>query len=441
MSTPVILGGKPILNSPIEDYRTIGREEEVAALKVIRSGKLSGFIGANCKEFLGGREVQRLECSWSDYFNIKYSVSMNSATSCLYSSIAAIGIEPGDEIIVTPTTMTATVTGIVLFQGIPIFCDINPNTYCIDVNCIKKLITSRTKAIIGVDIYGYTADWFEIIELARKNGILTIEDSAQSIGGTYKGKKSGTLADIGIYSLNRHKHIHCGEGGVCVTNNEELANRLRLIRNHGEAVINTNDRQELKNIIGFNFRMTEIEAAIANEQLKKLDKLVFQRQAICQEIINIYKKFSLFGLPPEIDIDAPTFERIDHVYYYLCFKLDFATIGLSRSSFVKAINAEGFPHGEGGYKPIYMQPMFQNRVAFGSRGYPFTLSHDPEQLSYSMGICPNAEKMWFDNMFYFKIQNYIPTMSQVNKLSNAIERIISYRNEIEEKFSKKETIS
>ena len=268
---PAALGGRKTLSPKLKKYTTIGRSEKIAVNRVLDSGNLSGFIGAWCPQFYGGEQVQKLERSWESFFSVKYAVSMNSATSCLYAAIAALGIEPGDEVIVTPTTMTATITGIVLYQAIPVFADISPDTLCICPEDIKRKITEKTKAIIGVNIYGHNADWNSINSIAKERGIKTIEDASQSIGGIYKGRKSGTNADIGVYSLNRHKHIHCGEGGVCVTNDKDLSIRLSLIRNHGEAVVDDMGISNISGILGVNFRMTEIEASIANQQLRKLN--------------------------------------------------------------------------------------------------------------------------------------------------------------------------
>ena len=444
INKPAILGGKPTFNKPFKSYVTIGIEEKNAVNEVLKSGTLSGFIGAWCPEFFGGEKVQKLERLWKKIFNAKHAVTMNSATSCLYSAIGAIGIEPGDEVIVTPTTMTATVTGIVLYQGIPIFADVCPNTYCIDPNQIKNKITKKTKAIIGVDIYGETAEWNEIKKIAKKYNIKTIEDSAQSLGGLYDNKKSGTLADIGIFSLNRHKHIHSGEGGICITDNAKLADRLRLIRNHGEAVVGDKGDKNLVNLIGFNYRMTEIEAAIAIAQLKKLKTLVNHRRKLCLAIIGIFKNID--GITPPKDdytsrvnyIDccgSTTKTKTKHVYYYLCFKLDKKILGMSRNNFVKSLIKEGIPLGEGGYMPVYLQPMYQKQIAFGSKGYPFKGINN-KKYDYSKGICPIAEEMWFEKLFYFQIQNYVPTLNEIKRFKIAIKKVLDHKKEINLHFKK-----
>ncbi len=428
---PALLGGSPAFDYELDKYLTLGTEEQNAVQEVMQTGLLSGFIGAACPEFNGGPKVQELQNNWSSYFNVKHSIAVNSATSGLYAAIGAIGIEPGDEIIVTPTSMTATVAGIVLYQAIPIFADICPDTFCIDPKEIKKKITKKTKAIIGVDIYGETAEWNEINAIAKENNIYTIEDSSQSLGGLYNELKSGTLADIGIYSLNRHKHIHCGEGGICVTNNDNLAERISLIRNHGEAVVDGMEVENISNLIGFNYRMTEIEAAIANEQLKKLDYFVDKRIQACNKIIDKFKNIDGIICPKEQS-------HTKNVFYYLCFKINKKKLGLSRKAFCAAINAEGIPFGEGGYLPIYLQSMYQKKIAFGTKGYPFKSPFYQKEVDYSPGLCPISEKMWFEDLFYFKIQNFLPKLSDIDKFDFAINKILNNVDEIQTYFNEKD---
>ena len=443
INKPAVLGGLPIFNKQFTPYQTIGKNEKKAVKKVMDSGTLSGFIGAWCPQFYGGKKVRELEDKWKKYFNVKHAIAMNSATSCLYSSVAAIGIEPGDEVIVTPTTMTATVAGIVLYQGIPVFADICPNTFCINPDEIKKKITKKTKAIIGVDIYGETADWDKIREIAKKFNIQTIEDSAQSLGGYYKQKRSGTLANIGVFSLNRHKHIHCGEGGICVTNDDNLADRLRLVRNHGEAVVEDKGTTNLVNMIGFNYRLGEIEAAIAIEQLKKLEKLVNQRRKICLAISNVFKKINGITISKDYFKDTKSIKdccrsrniKTKHTYYYLCFKLDKEKLGMNRSNFVNALIKEGIPLGEGGYSPVYLQPMYQKQIAFGSKGYPFKNKNN-KKYNYSKGLCPVSEEMWFEKLFYFQIQNFIPTLKDVSQFKLAIDKVLLNKKEINNFYHK-----
>ena len=437
---PAILGGKPSINYTFKNSNYIGKEEKKAVNRVMDSGILSGFVGAWVPEFFGGKEVKNLEKNWSKYFNVKHSISMNSATSCLIAAIGALDIQPGDEVIIPPTTMTASAAAILFYNAIPVFVDICPETFCIDPVKIEKAITKKTKAIVVVNIYGYTAGWHKINKIAKKYNLKTVEDAAQSAGGFYGKNHSGTLGDIGVYSLNRHKTIHCGEGGVCVTNNPNLNERLQLIRNHGEAVLRKKKTKNLSNLVGYNFRMTEIEAAIANEQLKKLKKILSKRVNICKEIIKQFSKFDEFILPKTNNLKCDNIiccleesVSIKHTFYYLVFKFRQKKHKINRNLFVKAMNKEGIPLELGGYEPLYFQPLYQKKIAFGNKGFPFNLN---SKINYKKGLCPIAEKMWEKELFYFPIDEVVPALKYVKLFGKAIEKVLDNQDLILKKINK-----
>src|SRR5574344_1647548 len=252
MGILAINGGKKVRTELFPAYRVIGKEEEDAVVKVLRSGILSKYLGCWADDFYGGPQVQALEKEWAEYFGVKHAISMNSATSALYCAAGAIGLNPEDEVIVSPYTMAASATAPLIYNAVPIFADIEEEYFCLDVESIEAKITPKAKAIIVVDIFGQPYDAERINALAKKHNLYVIEDTAQAPGAKYKGKYAGTLGDIGVFSLNYHKHIHCGEGGIIVTDNDELAERLRLIRNHAEAVVDAKGTTDLVNMVGFN---------------------------------------------------------------------------------------------------------------------------------------------------------------------------------------------
>lgn len=280
---------------------SIGKEERDAVLRVMKSGVLSEYQGNWSDNFYGGPEIKALEKEWAAYFGVKHAITCNSATSGLWMACAAIALPRSCEVIVTPYSMTCSASILLHFGAEPIFADIEPDYFCLDPKSVEEKITQYTKAIIVVDIFGQPYDADAINSIAEKyskiygHKIYVIEDAAQAIGATYKGRYAGTLGDIGVYSLNRHKHIQCGEGGVVVTNDDDLANRLRLCMNHAEAVINdvevkggyketetpdkrtysfTGPNPNYQSLVGMNLRMTELSAAVAREQLKKLDGIL-----------------------------------------------------------------------------------------------------------------------------------------------------------------------
>ena len=212
-----------------------------------------------------------------------------------------------------------------------------------------------------------------------------------------------------------------------MTDNDEFAERIRLIRNHGEAVVDEKGTININNIIGFNFRMTELQAAITIEQLKKLDDLVDERINICESIIDAFSGIDGIDYPK---LYSGTSTITKHVYYYLCFKIDSQKLGITRKQFIQALAAEGLPFGEGGYMPVYLQPMYQKKIAFGSKGHPFTANTYGKEISYNKGLCPVSERMWFEELFYFQIQNYVPNKEEIKKFKSAIDKVLENKQDI-----------
>lgn len=387
-----ILGGEPEIGAPLQLFNTIGEDDVAAAVDVIRSGVLSAYIGAPGEGFMGGPRVRAFERQAAEYFGVKHAIAVNSWTSGLIAAVGAIGIEPGDEIITTPWTMAATSTAILHFAGIPVFADIDPVTFNIDPASVEKLISPRTKAILAVDIFGQSADMKPLRELADKHGLKLLNDTAQAPGALYGNAYAGTLGDIGGYSLNYHKHIHCGEGGVIVTNDDTLAERMCLIRNHAEVVIKSEDPAKLANMIGFNFRMGEIEAAIAGVQLTKLAHRIETRQAAAARLTAGVA--DLPGLRTPTTADGST-----HVYYVYGITIDPAVLGVSRALITDALKAEGVPGIAVGYQNLHLLPMFRHRIAYGKGGFPWTSPYADREVTYGPGQCPAAEKLHAETFF------------------------------------------
>ena len=279
MSNLALLGGTPVREKLFPAHKFIAKEEKAAVSAVVETGILSRYIGAQHPDFMGGPQVKAFEEAWAEGYRAEHAVAMNSATSGLFAAAGAAAIGPGDEVIVSPYTMMASVTAAIVFNAVPVFADIDPGTFCLSAETIGAKITPRTKAIIVVHIFGQTADMDPIMALAKEHGLIVIEDAAQCPFATYKGRPAGTLGHMGVFSLNYHKHVHTGEGGVVSTNDAGLAEKLRLIRNHAEAVVGKRGVTDLVNMVGFNFRMGEIEAAIGLCQLAKGPELIRRRQA------------------------------------------------------------------------------------------------------------------------------------------------------------------
>ncbi len=433
MEKLAILGGKPVRKMPFPAYDVIGQEEKHAVNGVLDSGILSRFLGCWHKDFYGGPQIQALEKEWANYFGAKYAVAVNSCTSGLYAAVGAAGIGPGDEVIVSPFTMSASATAALIYGAIPVFADIEEDYFCLDPKSVEAKITPQTKAIIVVDLFGLPYDASAINRIARKHHLVVIEDCAQAPGAFYQKKYAGTLADIGVYSLNYHKHIHCGEGGIIVTNNSQLAQRTQLIRNHAEAVVVGKKVKDISNMVGFNFRMTEIEAAITRCQLKKLENLLKERQENCR-----YLERGLSQIPC---IVAPKIRPgCTHAYYVHPFKFNEKMTHVGRDIFIEAVKAElpcakrreqeGVLISVGYVQPLYLQPLYQQKIAFGKKGFPFNLASSKSKIKYSKGICPVAERLHQKELFIHELMRPGMTRKDLNDVILAFEKVWEHRENL-----------
>jgi len=381
-----ILGGEKFIKKPFNKYQPIGQAELKAATRVIESGILSQFIGGWDKGFLGGPKVKEFERKCEEYFGVKYAVTVNSWTSGLVAAVGAVGISPGDEVIVSPWTMCASATSIIHWNAIPVFADIDPETFNLDPKSVIANITPHTKAIMAIDIFGQSSDMDALRSISNEYNLKLIVDTAQAPGALYKGSFAGTLGDVGGYSLNYHKHIHTGEGGIIVTNDHSIAERLQLIRNHAEAVVEGKGVTDLTNMIGHNFRLGEIECAIGIEQLKKLDVLIKSRQVAASRLTDGLSGLSGLNLPKVA-------QDLTHVYYVYGMVLDLEELGVSRARLVEALSCEGISGLMEGYANIHLLPMYQNKQAYGKLGFPWKSEFTQRDIDYSKGICPIAEKL------------------------------------------------
>lgn len=381
-----LLGGTPVNGKPVPSYNTIGSEEKKAVIEVLDSGELSGFVAAPGDWFWGGSRVRMLEEAFRNHFGTKHALAVNSATSGLHAALMAMDVSPGDEVIVSPYTMHASATMIVMCGGIPVFADIEPDTYCIDPKSVESLITPRTRGIVAVNIFGQPADLDPLKAIASKHGLFLLEDNAQAPDATYRSRKTSTIGDAGVFSFNRHKTMQCGEGGMVVTNDDRIAKKIALFRNHGETVVEAWGETDLVNTLGVNYRMCEMEAAVGLAQFRKLPQLNQARHALCSrlsETLNTIPGVS----PPATRTDCT------HVYYFYVMQYDEEVAGLPRDLFVKAVTAEGFPLRGGYLKPLYLEPMYQKKTALGRDGYPWSLTEAGRSRTYPKGLCPTTEHL------------------------------------------------
>lgn len=414
-----LLGGEPVRKIPYPVHTTIIDDtEEKAVLAVLRNGHLSGFSGRAGERFLGGPKVREVEEQFAKYFGVQHAVSFNSATSALHGAVAALEIGPGDEVITSPFTMSATASSILMQNAIPIFADIEDRTYGLDPKSVEEKISSRTRAILTVNLFGHPSHLSELRTIADQHKLALIEDNAQSPAATYRGQFSGTVGDIGILSLNYHKAIQTGEGGIALTNGPDLALRMQLMRNHGEAVVDDMNLGDLPNQLGWNYRLTELQAAIGICQLEKLEMFNGIRRELASLLTKGLREFDFISLPV-IESDCT------HSFYLYPLRYHADRLGIERELFVKALKAEGVSVAAGYAKPLYWYSMYQKKLAYGRSGYPFTCHGEERLPSYQKGICPTAERLYSKEMMTTDICKYPNTESEIEEFVTAVQKIRS----------------
>lgn len=428
-----LFGGRPIRVKKWKDNITTGTRERRAVKRVLKTGYLSLYEGSHEPDppfsFVGGPEVRSLESEWSEAYGSKHAVAVNSATSGLFAAMGALGVGFGDEVIVSPYTMTACAMAPLLYGAIPVFADVEQDTGCLDPNDVLRKITSRTKAIIVVHQFGFPANMTEIMRIAEERGIKVVEDCAQAHGAKHEGKSVGTWGDIGVFSLNVNKTIQSGEGGVCITGDDDLAYRLQLIRNHGEAVVGAAGYTNILNIFGFNYRMTEVTAAIAREQLKKLRILNSRRLKLVEVIASGLKDDQIIKPMGEKFFPGGKGCRSGcsciATFYVLPFLFQTSKSSATRAEFSEAATAEGVTFFQGYVRPLYLNPVFQTRNLF-KYGYPFTAPpNQSSQLRYEKGTCPVAERLHFEEVLVNEFIRWPHSERDMNDILAVVDKISS----------------
>lgn len=421
-SSPLaILGGKPTKATPFRLAHFLGRKDVKAVTDILKKGPLSDFIGAPGPFFLGGKHVRSLERAVAKKYRVKHAVSFNSATTALHGAIIALGIGPGDEVIVPPYTMSASAMAILANGAVPIFADIDEKTFCLDPKSVEERVTKNTKAIMAVNLFGQAADFEGLLAIAKRHDLRIIEDNAQSPGATWRGKFAGTIGDIGVFSFNVHKTVQSGEGGVLVTNKDSYALRAQLARNHGENLVES--LPHVGPIIGSNWRMTEIAAAIAAVQLSQQGKYTRTRIALARQLTRRLQGVNGLKLP---------FVARDntHVYFAYPLRVDEEKLGMSRDMLVKAMAAEGFPMSRGYVRPLYFLPVFQEQKAFNDTHFPFKSNYYDGNPDYSKGSCPVAERLHEKEFTFTMSAHQLYTPRDIDLFVRALTKVLAHKGDL-----------
>jgi len=315
----------------------IGKEEISEVVSVLKKGALTS--AAN----LGGKNVQEFEKLASSFVKSKYAIAVNSGTAALQAALYALDIKSGDEVLLPSFTFVATANAVVSVGAKPVFVDIRRDNYTIDPIDLEKKITKKSRVVIPVHLYGNVAYIDEISEIARKHNLHIIEDAAQSMGSSYKGKQTGTFSELGCFSLYAAKVMTSGEGGIVVTSNKKLREKLLMIRNHG--MVHGYDTRTL----GLNFRLPEINAAIAKVQMKKLPKFLLKRKKNAKILTDL-----LSGL----DLTLPQKRKYEEVNWYL-----YTVTTKSRDKIMKDLNSSGIGAAIYYSTPVHKTPYYGKKIS------------------------------------------------------------------------------
>lgn len=334
-------------------------------IEVLKSGDL-----------VQGKYVEQFEKDLKDYLSIEYAVLVSSGTAALHLSLVALGIKEGDEVIIPAFTFPATANVIELVGAKPVLVDINLDDFCINVSLIEKAITTKTKAIIPVHEFGLSAEIERIVDIAKKYNLFVIEDAACALGSEYKGKKCGTFGDIGCFSLHPRKAITTGEGGIIVTNNFQVAEKLRSLRNHG-IKYRTNRAEFI--YAGFNYRLTEVQAVIGIEQLKIIDELIDKRIQVAKMYDDLLRDIDWIKTPKVFN-DR---KMIYQTYHILISE------HIKRNNLIKYLRESGIETNLGAYA-INCLSYYQKKYHLNNKEFPNSIKSYKTGLALPIG--PHLDK-------------------------------------------------
>jgi perosamine synthetase len=392
MGDLAIHGGSPVRKTMLPyGHQWLDDDDIAAVVAVLRSNWLTT-----------GPKVDEFEQVFAETVGAREAVAVSSGTAALHAAMYAIGIKPGDEVIVPAMTFVATANCVVYQGGVPVFTDVDPDTLLLDPIQVETKITPRTKAIIAVDYAGQPCDYDALWAIANKYGLMLVADACHALGGTYKGRPVGSLAHLTVFSFHPVKHITTGEGGMVTTNDSQLAQRMRIFRNHG---ITTDYRQREQQgswfyemvDLGYNYRITDIQCALGLSQLRKLPAWVKRRQEIAQRYHAAFAEIPAvrpLGVRPEVS----------HAYHLYVVRLDLTRLRATRAQIFAALRAEGIGVNVH-YIPVHLHPFYRKRFGTGP------------------GLCPVAE-VAYNEIISLPI---FPSMTNedINDVVQAIRKVIA----------------
>ncbi len=414
-----IEGGPKAVTNKLVNWPQFDENAIKSVEAVLRSGKVNYWTGRKGMEF---------EKKFAEWQGSKYAISVATGTAALHTSLAVLGIGPGDEVIVPSYTFIATSFSVVQAGAVPRFADVNLEDHCISVESAEKLVNERTKAIMPVHLYGNVTDMDQINSFAKKHDLFVIEDNAEAFGGEYKGKKTGTLSKIAGCSFCQNKTFTTGgEGGMVTTDDEELAWKARSFRDHGydvQARLNLLELEQklpyIHNMVGWNYRMTEMQSAIGLAELERMDNWNMPTRHRNAHIV-----IDSLAMLPQVKftpIDTP--ERRNG-WYVMAFSLNIEDMTCDIQQFAKACVAEGAPVWNVFWPQCHTENAFKKKQAFGHSGFPFTSKEytNPASVDYTHVDVPNAR--WHETHTFTCFAYPSFTEDDMVQIADSLEKVIN----------------
>jgi perosamine synthetase len=396
-------GGEPVRTEPFPSRGAVFGEAELAQVReALESGNLNR---------VGGTKTAAMEEKFAALMGAKHCLAVTSGTAALHTAMGAINPNPGDEIITTPVSDMGTVIGILYQNAIPVFADVEPNGFNLDPASVRRNLTDRTRAIIVVHLWGTAANMDEFLKIGEEHCLPIIEDCAQAYLTTCEGRRVGTLGRMGCFSLQQSKHITSGDGGLVITDDDQLASRARLFADKGwDRTVS--ERGHV--FLGPNYRISELQSAVTLAQLGKLESVCARRRELGDRLTKgIAGLHGVYGLPLR--------EGCDNTYWYYPIRVVASELGMPRARFQAALNAEGLWSGTWIGRPLYLFEALLEQRTFGTSHHPFDSPAASRRVRYGPGLCPNAEKVLGE--FLVMTLNEFFTERDVDDMARAIRKV------------------
>jgi dTDP-4-amino-4,6-dideoxygalactose transaminase len=398
---PALLGGRPIRRQRFSSWPLIGANDERAWMDVLRKGRW-------CR--IDGDSANRFEEAWAQTLGAKHCIAVANGTSALITSLAALEIGPGDEVLVPPYTFVATINAVLVHHALPVFVDTDPETFQIDARLLESAINEHTACIVPVHLGGSAADMDTVLSVAAKHKIPVIEDACQAHLAEWKHRKVSTLGDLGCFSFQASKNLNSGEGGAILTSDDRLFQECRSYQNNGRASVG--GLNYARN--GANLRITEFQAALLTEQLTRLEEQSRRREQNAAYLTELLREIP--GVTPARMYDGCT-RNAYHIYMMRYDRSRFD--GLPRSRFLEALGAEGIPCS-GGYSPLYQEPFLKNTL----QSRAFRAIYSPKRIGdYLERIhCPANDRLCEEGVWLMQT-TFLGSRSDMDQIAEAIRRI------------------